>query len=265
VNIITVHNVSKTYKSYIKNDKVNFFKRQYTYTKALEDVSFTVDEGEILGLIGLNGAGKTSMIKLVSGIMRRDKGEIKVMGFDPFDRNLAYRKAASLVLGQNGQLDNDLTILDSVSFYSALYDVKKDDAMVRAKKMARELMLTEVDLQKQVRDLSLGQRMKGELILAFNHLPKVIYLDEPTLGLDFMAQKAIRNFLKTYVKDNKASMILTSHYGKDIEELCPNILVLYKGKSIYYGSLHINEYVEFIEGGLDTAIEDLYKEHQEYV
>ncbi|ABY94081.1 MULTISPECIES: ABC transporter ATP-binding protein [Thermoanaerobacter] len=239
---IIVKNVSKTYKVYIKeNGMINavksFFNRKYKYIQAVKDISFTVNQGEILGLIGLNGAGKTTTIKLVSGIIKADKGIIRVLGKDPFLRSKEYRNKVSLVMGQKGQLDPDLSIIDSVKLFASIYSIDKKEAISRTKSMAEELNLSEIDLQKQVRTLSLGQRMKGELILSFIHLPVIVFLDEPTLGLDFITQRAIRNYLKNYKKKYNASIILTSHYITDIEDLCDNIYILHKGHELYYGTI----------------------------
>ncbi|AEM80001.1 ABC transporter ATP-binding protein [Thermoanaerobacter wiegelii] len=239
---IIVKNVSKTYKVYIKENGIinmikGLFRRKYKYIEAVKDISFTVNPGEILGLIGLNGAGKTTTIKLVSGIIKADKGIIKVLGSDPFLRSKDYRRKVSLVMGQKGQLDPDLSIIDSVKLFASIYSIDKKEAISRAKSMAEELGLSEIDLKKQVRALSLGQRMKGELILSFIHLPVIVFLDEPTLGLDFITQRAIRNYLKNYKRKYNASIILTSHYITDIEDLCDNIYILHKGQELYYGTI----------------------------
>jgi len=184
----------------------------------VKNISFAVNPGEILGLIGLNGAGKTTTIKMVSRIIKPDSGTIKVLGCDPFLRSRHYRKRVALVIGQKGQLNPDLSIIDSVKLYASIYSIDKSEALQRARMMAEELKLAEEDLQKQVRSLSLGQRMKGELILSFIHLPTIVFLDEPSLGLDFITQRAIRNYLKNYKRRYGASIILTSHYITDIEE-----------------------------------------------
>ncbi len=140
-------------------------------------------------------------------------------------------------MGQKGQLDPDLSIIDAVKLYASIYSIDKKEALYRAYNMAEELNLAEVDLRKQVRNLSLGQRMKGELILSFLHLPTIIFLDEPTLGLDFVTQRAIRNYLKNYKTRYKASIILTSHYIRDIEDLCDSIYIINKGEPLYYGTI----------------------------
>lgn len=239
---IVVKNISKSYKTYIKQEGImntfkGLFHRKYNYIDAVNDVSFKVNPGEILGLVGLNGAGKTTTIKMVSGIIKQDKGNINILGSEPFKRTKSYRKKAALVMGQKGQLDVDLSIIDAVKLHAAIYGIDKSEAIKRARSMADELNLSDMDLRKQVRSLSLGQRMKGELILSFIHIPVIIFLDEPTLGLDFVTQRSIRNYLKRYKSRYNASIILTSHYINDIEDLCDNIYILNKGENLYYGSI----------------------------
>lgn len=239
---IVVSSVSKAYKIHIRDD--GFFgalksviRRKYERIPAVNNITFKVDRAEILGLIGLNGAGKTTMIKMASGIMKPDSGSVRVLGEDPFRRRQAYRRNVALVMGQKGQLDPDLSILDCVSLYARIYDVSKPTAIGRAKEMAGALGLIDVDLRKQVRSLSLGQRMKGELILAFIHMPRIVFLDEPTLGLDFVTQKAIRGYIKSYKERQRASIILTSHDMDDIEELCDRILIMRRGNVIFEGPI----------------------------
>ncbi|QSX06471.1 ATP-binding cassette domain-containing protein [Sedimentibacter sp. zth1] len=239
---IEVKDICKSYKTYFKGEKLTtsfkgLFHRKYKMVKAVSNITFSINSGEILGLVGLNGAGKTTIIKMISGIVKSDSGSIKILNEDPFTKTNNYRKSVSLVMGQKGQLDRDLTILDSVKLYSTIYSIDKSVALERSMSMAKELNFDVNDLNKQVRQLSLGQRMKGELILSFLHLPKIIFLDEPTLGLDFITQKSIRNYLKKYTKKYNASILLTSHYINDIEDLCDNIYVIDHGKQLYYGSI----------------------------
>lgn len=239
---IELSGVYKEYKTYVKDEGIipslaGMLHRKYEYVQAVNGVSFSIPPGGILGLIGLNGAGKTTIIKLASGIIKPDAGVVRVLNQDPFKRKIEYRSCVTLVMGQKGQLDIDLSIMDSVALFASIYSLKKKVAFERARDMASELNLTEVDLHKQVRNLSLGQRMKGELILAFIHQPTIIFLDEPTLGLDFPTQNSIRNYLKLYRDEHRASIILTSHYIKDIEDLCDKIYVINAGKELYYGTI----------------------------
>lgn len=168
-------------------------------------------------------------------------------------------------MGQKGQLDPDLSIIDAVKLYASIYSIDKKEALYRAYNMAEELNLAEVDLRKQVRNLSLGQRMKGELILSFLHLPTIIFLDEPTLGLDFVTQRAIRNYLKNYKTRYKASIILTSHYIRDIEDLCDSIYIINKGEPLYYGTIdNLKRMVPNIRKVQFSASENVVKNIQKH-
>ena len=240
--LIEALQISKNYNTYVKGDSIrqsikSLFHRKYNVVSAVQDVTFSVKPGETLGLVGLNGAGKTTIIKMVSGIIKPDGGAIRVMGRDPFARDEKYRRSVTLVMGQKGQLDVDLSIMDSVCLYAALYKIDKAVAFQRVNDMAQELGLEHLDLMRQVRTLSLGQKMKGELILAFLHLPQIVFLDEPTLGLDFLTQRSIRNYLKQYKTKYQAAIILTSHYIGDIEDLCDKLLIINRGKEIFTGTI----------------------------
>ena len=239
---IIVKNINKSYKVHLKSEGVSgsiksIFKRRFITTEAVKDISFEVNSSEVLGLIGLNGAGKTTIIKMISGVIKPDNGYIEVLGSNPFLKSNNYRKSVALVMGNKGQLDYDVSILDNVLLYASIYGISKKIALDRVNEMANELELSNHDLKKQVRSLSLWQRMKGELILSFLHLPKIIFLDEPTLGLDFISQRKIRNYIKSYKEKHDASIILTSHYIEDIEDLCERILIINKGQELYYGSI----------------------------
>lgn len=239
---IIVKNINKSYKVHLKSEGVSgsiksIFKRRFITTEAVKDISFEVNSSEVLGLIGLNGAGKTTIIKMISGVIKPDNGYIEVLGSNPFLKSNNYRKSVALVMGNKGQLDYDVSILDNVLLYASIYGISKKIALDRVNDMANELELSNHDLKKQVRSLSLRQRMKGELILSFLHLPKIIFLDEPTLGLDFISQRKIRNYIKSYKEKHDASIILTSHYIEDIEDLCERILIINKGQELYYGSI----------------------------
>lgn len=239
---ISVKNVSKIYKTHEKphgliNTFKNFFSRKYTQMTAVDDVSFHVNSGEILGLVGLNGAGKTTIIKMVSGVIQPSSGQIEVLNHNPFKKATEYKKNVALVMGNKGQLDYDVTIIDNIMLYASIYGIDTKTGIKRAEEMAYELEMEKRELYTQVRNLSLGQRMKGELILAFLHQPKIIFLDEPTLGLDFVTQRKIRSYLNKYKKAHQASIILTSHYFEDIEELCDDLLIIDKGKMIYNGDI----------------------------
>ncbi len=208
-----------------------------TITKvAVQEVSFHVAEGEILGLIGANGAGKTTIVKMLSGIIHPTSGSVDVMGYNPWQRQKNFCRQIALIMGQKAQLWWDLPAADCFLLLREIYQVdpKKHQEML-------EFLLSILDVRDeiniQIRRLSLGERMKMELIAALLHKPKVVYLDEPTIGLDLAAQRAIRNFILGYRDSVKPAMILTSHYMEDIERLCKRVVILLNGKFVFDGAL----------------------------
>lgn len=228
---ISFQDVSKTFRIREKG-----FKRDMKAITAVNQLSFSVSPGEILGLIGLNGSGKTTTIKMACGVMKPDSGEILSDGDNPFKRKKSYLQKVSLVMGQKSRLDPDLSILDAILMYASFYGILPAEAVRRAGYFAEIIQLQETELKKQVRKLSLGQRMKGELTLAFIHNPRIIFLDEPTLGLDFLTQRRIRAFLKRYCEEQQAAMILTSHDIDDIETLSDRLLLIDRGTRLFYGT-----------------------------
>ncbi len=208
-----------------------------TITKvAVKDVSFHVDKGEILGLIGANGAGKTTIVKMLSGIIHPTSGSIDVLGFNPWQRQHNFCKQIALIMGQKAQLWWDLPAADGFLLLREIYQVppKEHQEML-------DFMLDMLDVRDevniQIRRLSLGERMKMELIAALLHKPQVVYLDEPTIGLDLSAQRAIRKFILEYRDTVQPAMILTSHYMEDIERLCKRVVILLNGQFVYDGPL----------------------------
>jgi len=212
------------------------FSRHYKEIKAVRDISFTIKEGELVGFIGPNGAGKTTTLKCLSGLLHPDTGSVSVLGFRPFERKPEFQKQFALVLGQKNQLWWDLPPMETFLLNKEIYGVPTK----QFKKILDELIeLLEVKdvLKNQVRKLSLGQRMKCELIAALLHSPKVLFLDEPTIGLDVIMQKKIRDFVKEYNRRYRATIILTSHYMGDVKELCQRIMIIDKGKLVFDGQL----------------------------
>ena len=208
-----------------------------TITKAaVRDVSFDVAEGEILGLIGANGAGKTTIVKMLSGIIHPTSGSVEVMGYQPWQRQKDFCRQIALIMGQKAQLWWDLPAADCFLLLREIYQVdpKEHQEML-------DFLLSILDVRSeiniQIRRLSLGERMKMELIAALLHRPKVVYLDEPTIGLDLAAQRAIRNFILGYCDSVKPAMILTSHYMEDIERLCKRVVILLNGQFVFDGPL----------------------------
>ena len=229
---IVARELSKSFTYYVNR---GLFKREKKTVEALKGISFQIQGGEILGLVGANGAGKTTLVKIVAGVMKPDGGKVTVNGEDPFARSMTYRNQVALVLGQKGKLHPDMSILESAAVYGAMYGLPKRIGNERVRELARLLSLTPDDLSKQARALSLGQRMKGEICLSFLNEPKVIYLDEPTLGLDVRSTKSIRQFLKEYCLRHDAAAILTSHNLGDIVETSSKLLIINQGSCAFYG------------------------------
>ena len=232
---IVVDKISKNFSYYVNN---GLFKRQHKFKQALNSISFDLQSGEIMGLVGANGAGKTTLIKIIAGVMKADSGKVLVNGIDPFDRSLDYRNKVAIVLGQKGKLHPDMSIFETAAVYGSMYRLSTSTVNERILKIANMLALSSDDLSKQARTLSLGQRMKGELCLSFLNEPTVIYLDEPTLGLDARSTKCIRKFLKEYCEIHSATAIVTSHNLGDIIETSSKLLILNKGNCAFYGDIN---------------------------
>jgi len=214
----------------------HFFKRKYKIVEAVKGVSFTIEPGEVVGFLGANGAGKTTVLKMLTGLIHPTSGAAVVAGATPFKRETAFLKQITLVMGQKQQLIWDLPALDSLRINAAVYEVEEGEFKARLAELSAMLSLGEV-LKKPVRKLSLGERMKAELLASLVHRPSILFLDEPTLGLDVNAQAAVRDFLRDYNKRYNATILLTSHYMADITALCERVLMIHEGKLIYDGSL----------------------------
>jgi ABC-2 type transport system ATP-binding protein len=214
----------------------SFFRRKYVQVKAVDDISFGIEPGEMVGFLGPNGAGKTTTLKVLSGLLYPTGGRVEVLGFTPHDRAAAYLKQFTLVMGQKNQLMWDLPAVETFLVNKAIYEISAADYAA----VLRELDdLLELDplLKKQVRKLSLGERMKCELAAALLHRPRVLFLDEPTIGLDVTMQVAIRHFIAEYNRRHGATIILTSHYMADVTALTRRIIVIDHGQLLYDGDL----------------------------
>src|SRR6266568_278175 len=239
--VISVSHLTKYYQVHQKEpgfagSMKSLFKRKYYAAKAVDDISFTIDEGELVGFIGPNGAGKTTTLKCLTGLLYPTGGEVRVLGYTPFERKHSYLKQISLVMGQKNQLWWDLPAIDSFLLNKEIYEIP-DEHYNKTIEQLSDLLDVQDILQVQVRKLSLGQRMKCELIAALLHNPKILFLDEPTIGLDVMMQQKLREFIKAYNQQYNATIILTSHYMKDVEELCKRIIIIDHGKILYDGKL----------------------------
>jgi ABC-2 type transport system ATP-binding protein len=239
--MIDVNHLTRVFRTYKKRPGFwggvrGLFKREFEETAAAKDISFHIDEGEFVGFLGPNGAGKTTTLKMLSGLIYPTSGTARVAGFDPTKRENAYRRLFALVLGQKNQLWWDLPAMESFQLLRHIYGIPADQYKATLDELV-VLLGVEAKLNVMVRELSLGERMKMELIAALLHRPRVLFLDEPTIGLDIVSQKAVRQFLREYNRKYKVTILLTSHYMADIKELCDRVIVIHKGTKIYDGEL----------------------------
>lgn len=241
MSAILVEHLTKVYPVAVKDPGLqgtlaHFFRRTYRQVKAVQDVSFQIEPGEVVGFLGANGAGKTTTLKMLTGLIHPSSGQVTVAGQVPFRRRAAFLRRITLVMGQKQQLIWDLPALDSLRINAAVYEISDRDLQHRIGTLS-EMLSLEGKLTQPVRKLSLGERMKAELLAALLHQPDVLFLDEPTLGLDVNAQVSVREFLREYNQRYGATVLLTSHYMADITALCPRVLVIHQGALIYDGSL----------------------------
>jgi len=239
--MIEVRNLTRVFRTYKKQPGFwggvqGLFKREFEETAAAKDITFDIAEGEFVGFLGPNGAGKTTTLKMLSGLIYPTSGSARVAGFDPTKRENAYRRIFALVLGQKNQLWWDLPAIESFNLLRAIYGLPADQYQA-----SLDELVTLLDVGKKlnvmVRELSLGERMKMELIAALIHRPRVLFLDEPTIGLDVVSQRAVRQFLRDYNRRHRVTILLTSHYMADIKELCERVIVIHQGSKIYDGAL----------------------------
>jgi ABC-2 type transport system ATP-binding protein len=267
--MIEVENLTRVFRTYKKQPGFwggvkGLFSRTYEETAAAKDITFSIAEGEFVGFLGPNGAGKTTTLKMLSGLIFPTSGTARVAGFDPTKRENAYRRIFALVLGQKNQLWWDLPAIESFALLRAIYGLPAADYKKNLDELVTLLGVSE-KLNVMVRELSLGERMKMELIAALIHRPKVLFLDEPTIGLDVVSQRAVRLFLRDYNKRHRVTIVLTSHYMADIKELCERVIVIHKGHKIYDGALDRLEsgsgsrkkIVRFVPK--DTAFDELWR------
>lgn len=237
--IIEVKNLSKNYEFSLKKAGLfesakGLFKREKKISEAVKDISFDISEGEFVGFIGPNGAGKTTTLKMLSGILTPTAGAARVLGFEPWQRQAEYQRQFALVMGQKNQLWWDLPAIESFLLNKEIYGISEEQFGRNLEELTKLLRVGDI-IKKPVRQLSLGERMKCELIAALLHNPKVLFLDEPTIGLDVIAQKNIRDFLRKYNQERKTTILLTSHYMADIAKLCSRVIVINLGGIIYDG------------------------------
>jgi ABC-2 type transport system ATP-binding protein len=239
--VIEIEGLSKTYRVYQKREGLKasirgLFHRQYREVKAVDNIDLAVEQGEFVAFLGPNGAGKTTTLKLLSGVITPTAGMARVMGHVPWKRENAYRRRFALVMGQKNQLWWDLPAQESFRLHQEIYRIEPRQFDTTRDELVDLLGVRQL-LGQPVRELSLGERMKMELIAALLHSPEVLFLDEPTIGLDVVAQHNIQNFLRQYQKRQNVTILLTSHYMKDVAALCRRVVVIAQGKIMYDGSL----------------------------
>jgi ABC-2 type transport system ATP-binding protein len=238
---IYVERLSKTYQvaereGGFRASVRSFFHRKYSDVHAVQEVSFTIQPGEVVGFLGPNGAGKTTTLKMLSGLLYPTGGKTLVLGYTPWDRKREFLQSMTLVMGQRNRLSWDIPAADSLLLNQAIYRISDTDYRRTLNELDELLELSPI-LRKPVRNLSLGERMKCELAAGLLHRPKVLFLDEPTIGLDISAQARIRSFLQEYNRRTGATILLTSHYMADVTALCDRILIIHQGRLKYDGGL----------------------------
>ncbi len=254
--VIETKNLSRVYKTYRRQEGVlgalkGFFSRQHELKVALKPTTLSIEQGQIVGLVGANGAGKTTLLKILSGLIYPSEGEVSVLGYKPFERKSEFLRQISILLGQKAQLWWDLPAAESFNLLTHIYGLDPAQARSDWKSLAERLNCTD-QLHVQLRRLSLGERMKMEIIGSLLHRPRVLFLDEPTIGLDVLAQNTIRTFLAEHVKQYRPTIILTSHYMDDISRLADRLLLISQGEIVYDGG--VKDFVTHAEKNLQLDI-----------
>ena len=239
MSIIEVKDLEKTYKIIEKEEGLigyfkNLIKPKYQEYKAVKGINFNIEEGELVGYIGENGAGKSTTIKILTGLLTPTSGKVVVKGIVPNEKRIENNKNIGAVFGQKTQLWWDLPVIESFRLIKKMYKIPENEYRKNLKKFTEILELEDL-LEKQVKNLSLGQKMRCEIAATFIHNPQIVYLDEPTIGLDVLVKENIRKFIKDINKEKKTTVILTTHDLKDIEDVCDRIILLDKGQIIYDG------------------------------
>src|SRR5256885_2131069 len=238
---IEVTGLTKTFRTYKKQPGFRgavkgLFRRQYDQTVAVKDVSFKVEAGELVGFLGPNGAGKTTTLKMLARLLYPTSGSAQVLGYTPWQRDDGYRRQFALLLGQKNQLWWDLPARESLDLNAKIYGISSAELDRTVSEMTEMLAVRE-KLDGMVRELSLGERMKMELIASLLHKPRVLFLDEPTIGLDVISQKTVREFLRQHNAKQQTTILLTSHYMADIQELCERVIIIDRGTIFFDGKL----------------------------
>jgi ABC-2 type transport system ATP-binding protein len=239
--VIEVKNLKKYFTVPVRGEGFggalkSLVKREYKTVKAVDDISFAIEKGEMVGFLGPNGAGKTTTMKMLTGILYPTAGEVSVLGYNPTDRKETFQKQISMVMGQKNQLWWDLPATDAFTLNKEIYQIPTKEYKETLAELVELLDVAEI-LGTPVRKLSLGQRMKCELIAALLHRPTVLFLDEPTIGLDVVTQKKMREFFKKINREMQTTILLTSHYMEDVDAVCTRIIMINRGEKLYDGTI----------------------------
>ncbi len=239
MEVITVKSLKKEFKTYERGQGFSeavksLFKRKIKISKALKGINFSINKGDIVGFLGPNGAGKSTTIKIISGIMHPDSGKVSILGYVPWEDRKAYVRNIGVVFGQKSQLMWDLPPIDSFYMHKAIFSIDDEKFSKQLNKLTSMLGLENI-MKRPTRQLSLGERMRCEFVIAMLHDPKVVFLDEPTIGLDIFAKEKIRGFIKKINKEEGITFILTSHDLEDIENLCNRAIIINEGKIVFDG------------------------------
>ena len=265
MNAISVKNLNKVFTYYEKKEGFqhslkNLLVRKQKTKEAVKNISFDIDSGDIIGFLGPNGAGKTTTLKMLSGILYPTSGEVHVLGYCPWKRQKEFKMKYSMVLGQKSQLWPDLPASETFRLNQYIYEVDERKCKMLLDELTEYLDVKHL-LNVQVRRLSLGERMKLELIASLIHSPQLIFLDEPSIGLDLVSQKKIRSFIRYWNEQYKTTVMITSNYMKDIEDLCERVIVINGGEKLYDGSLSDVNYmfkdIKIVNLELSSEIDDM--------
>src|SRR2546422_8690775 len=269
--VIEVRGLTKSFRTYKKKPGLGgaiqgLFHRDYEMILAVREVSLTINEGELVGFLGPNGAGKTTTLKMLAGLLYPTTGAARVLGYVPWERDDGYRRQFALLLGQKNQLWWDLPARESLELNAKIYGLP-DAALEKTVAEMSELLAVRDKLNVMVRELSLGERMKMELIASLLHQPKVLFLDEPTIGLDVVSQKTVREFLREHNATHQTTILLTSHYMTDIQQLCQRVIIIDRGTIFFDGRLSeiLDRFADFklvtiqCQGAANCSAEDLGK------
>jgi ABC-2 type transport system ATP-binding protein len=265
--VIETRDLSRVYKTYRRseggwNALKGFFNRKTELKTALKPTTLTIERGQVVGLVGANGAGKTTLLKILSGLIYPSHGEVSVLGYKPFERKSEFLRQISILLGQKAQLWWDLPAADSFNLLTSIYSLDPKQAKSDWLMLADRLRCTD-QLHVQLRRLSLGERMKMEIIGSLLHRPKILFLDEPTIGLDVLAQNTIRTFLAEYVREHQPTIILTSHYMDDISHLASRLLLISQGEICYDGA--VENFVKHAEAHLNLDVKSEETDFEEVI